>query len=195
MDEVKAFTGTMKVRQAVLNFEINDEKTLQMKYLSCFKCIINACNNCTHFSLGNLTYQNSNNLPGPSSCVVNSLECGIQQNLNISENTVTWNSIKQDAFILVSFQNESGRKGPKMPTEFTYVCTVISKDEDDGEVLVQGLRLFNDEGTEFIVQDDNDVSYVSLDSIKQILPQPQIMFKNRRIFYKFPVTVDVFEKP
>lgn len=101
---------------------------------------------------------------------------------------VYWNDIQSGTFVLVQFASESGN------LIYRYVCSILKKDEDDGEVTVQGLRLMNSDGNEFSNVDDKDVSNVPFEAILEVLEDPQIVLKKRKIIYKFNREINVYEK-
>lgn len=70
---------------------------------------------------------------------------------------------------------------------------IQSLDDEFGDITVQALRLKNEDGTDFIVQPE-DAFNVTTDCIDQILPDPQVLWKNRALTYKFKDPVGVFEK-
>lgn len=73
------------------------------------------------------------------------------------------------------------------------MCSVLKKDDEDGEITVQGLRLRNEKGTEFVVH-EGDTFNISVDSVVEKLSEPKLLWKNRVITYKFSKPVDVYEK-
>lgn len=48
---------------------------------------------------------------------------------------VIWESIKPGVYVLVDFLG-----GPRNKTHFKYVCVVQSVDDEDGEIVVMGLK-------------------------------------------------------
>jgi len=101
---------------------------------------------------------------------------------------VIWESIKPGVYVLVDFLG-----GPRNKTHFKYVCVVQSVDDEDGEIVVMGLKKTDDFGTEFIV-DDQDITTISADMIQAILPSLKFIMKKRKMIYKFPGFVSVNEK-
>lgn len=116
------------------------------------------------------------------------LERQTSANENSRPHNVYWKDILSGKFVLVNFSSASGK------IEYRYVCSVLKKDEDDGEVTVQGLKLMNDDGTEFSNIDESDVSNVPFENIIEILEEPKIVLRKRLLLYKFDRAVDVFEK-
>lgn len=84
-----------------------------------------------------------------------------------------WSLIQPGAYILVDFIG-----GLRMKQHFKYVCHVISVDDDDGEIIVKGMKKENDEGDEFSVV-ENDMSTIGISMIQAILPVPIMTKKGR----------------
>lgn len=102
---------------------------------------------------------------------------------------VYWKDLQPGNYILVKFRSTG-----KPRKSYRYACIVQGKDDDDGEVFVQGLKLLNAKSNEFIVN-DKDLSSVKYEDIVQNLDEPTIVLKNgRQIVYKFKKSIDVFEK-
>lgn len=108
-----------------------------------------------------------------------SFECG--------EKTVRWDQIKPGKFLLVNFRASGSG------ILYRYVCCIQRKDDDDGEVFVQGLTINNNKPDEFIIKDEKDF-VVNFNDIVELLEEPKIIIKNRSIVYKFPKPVNVYEK-
>lgn len=104
-----------------------------------------------------------------------------------NERTVRWDRIEPGKFLLVNFKASGSGK------MYQYVCCVQRKDDDDGEVCVQGLSINNSAADEFIIKDEKDY-VVNFDDILEILEDPKIIMKKRSIIYKFSKPVDVYEK-
>ncbi|XP_039283002.1 uncharacterized protein LOC120351095 [Nilaparvata lugens] len=202
--EVKPFNGTMKVHQVVQIHNNTSPISLEMKSMSCFKCFENNRDNvklfeCDHFSIGRLEYpstddnfQKAGTSKDKAKPMHNSPDHTHDTDADVendaTSNQVSWENIKPGKFILAEFKSE------KKNTKYRYVCSVQKKDDDDGEVTVQGLKLANDSGTEFFVADENDISYIEFESILEILSDPKIIIKNRLLLYKFPQKINVYEK-
>ena len=78
-------------------------------------------------------------------------------------------------------------------TEYHYagICSFVY--EEDGELKVTFLKIFNKNGTLFRL-DGNDVSDVPVDQVIKKLPVPNLVTKGNRVFYQFKKKIDVFEK-
>lgn len=209
--DVIPFKGTMKVHQVIQIHDVWGRTVLGMKSMSCFKCIDNkhyqSQSVCNHFSIGTIQYPDHRIVEASVSEKNNTVEKertvtektkvlpdGTVENLgkerkNLNDTIVYWKDIKPGKFVLVKFEAAGSNK------IYKYVCSVQNKDEDDGEVVIQGLRLKNDKGNEFVVQDEKDISSVPFSDILQVLEEPKIVLKNRLLIYKFSRPVDVFEKP
>uniref|UniRef100_A0A8D8WWA4 Uncharacterized protein n=1 Tax=Cacopsylla melanoneura TaxID=428564 RepID=A0A8D8WWA4_9HEMI len=86
--------------------------------------------------------------------------------------------------------------GARKKTKYRYVgvCqTNLEDDEECEEVLVMSLNVVGEGGSLFKVN-EKDTSYIKFDQILGILPTPKIQLKGDRVFYKFPSSIDVFEK-
>lgn len=170
------FKGTMKVHQ-ICHLNKENKNQLYMKTMSCF--CSHSLNNevCEHFLLGHVKY--------PVEEL--SLDTTLVP-LDLDNQMPNWNDITTGKFLLIKFNAENR----KCTTEFKYVCNVLKKDDDDGEITVQGLTLISKDGTEFIDK-ENDVCYVPFENVIKILPEPQTKWKNRKLVHKFPIQIDVYE--
>lgn len=218
---VLPFIGTMTVHQ-VINTHA-EPCVLQMKSLSCFTCIDKHRDNlqsyeCTHNTIGKIQYPLEDQpeidcMEGTSKAYQLVLP-GMQQENKPqaegrrkkketyvtgedkpgkytaqSDKVVYWKDLQPGNFILVKFHSTG-----KTRNTYRYACIVQGKDDDDGEVFVQGLKLLNAKSNEFIVN-DKDLSSVKYEDIVQNLDEPTIVLKNgRQIVYKFKKSIDVFEK-
>ncbi|GBP83096.1 hypothetical protein EVAR_84860_1 [Eumeta japonica] len=81
----------------------------------------------------------------------------------------------------------------KTNMEYRYVSIIDKIDEEDGEIRVTFLKLCDNKGQLFRY-DADDVSDITMDQVVQKLSNPNIVLKGNRIFYKFDLPVDVFEK-
>lgn len=84
---------------------------------------------------------------------------------------INWIDIKEGSFVLVKVSSVT-----KITTEYRYLCIVQKKDEEDGEITVQGLRVKSKNGTEYVVK-GNDMFQVNMHSIIDILPYPKLIWK------------------
>lgn len=162
-----------------------------MKSLSCFQCVQkeDRQDKCTHHGLGQLKYKphcNENSVALPEEIVCEPI-FGDQSHEGepSSMYELTWENIKTGSMLL--FHVDSAK------SVYLYVCSVLEKDNEDSEFIVQGLRRSNADATEYIVK-DNDVFTIPYESIKQILPEPTPIWKKRILTYKFPNMVGVYEK-
>lgn len=78
-------------------------------------------------------------------------------------------------------------------TEYRYAAICSSVDDEDGELRVTFLKIHEQNGTLFILN-ENDISDVSIDQVIQKLPVPNLITKGNRVFYQFKEQIDVFEK-
>ncbi|CAG4969983.1 unnamed protein product [Parnassius apollo] len=78
-------------------------------------------------------------------------------------------------------------------TEYRYVAVCMGEvDEEDGKIRVTFLKTTGNDGKLFKI-DDNWYD-LPVEDILLKLPQPSLLLKGERIFYKFPNALDVFEK-
>lgn len=185
---IKPFVGTLKVHQVRANVFI--PLKLKMKSLSCF------CSNfCPHYNLGQMTYpgleakldvskifadapSEMHDVPEMNS---KTQMPSRSKNLNGMENNYS-----NGDYVLVSFQNNK-------KSEYRYVGVCSSDMDEDGEILITFLKIWNAQGNIFKL-DDNDVSHVPVEQICEKLPQPNIFLQGNRILYKFKNPVNVYEK-
>jgi len=86
-------------------------------------------------------------------------------------------NIKKVSFVLADILGGSRRS-----THFKFVCQINSVDDDNGEIILQGLTCVNEEKTDFIYK-ENDVFPVQITDIIAVLPFPTANFKNRKVTY------------
>lgn len=63
----------------------------------------------------------------------------------------------------------------------------------DGEIRVTFLKLYDKTGQTFRL-DQDDVADITMNQMIEKLPNPKILLKGKRVFYKFDSPVNVFEK-
>lgn len=213
---VVPFKGTMKVHQAIHVCGEGKPRSVFFKSMSCFRCfhenkeILNEQENltCKHFNLGKIEYHNptdeencvvhmtpekvtteeesqSNFMGEPSTNASPTIN---QSSTNVKDKSVCWIGIQPGVFLLVKI-NSTGKSANK----YRYVCIVQSKDDEDGEIIVQGLRVSDESGTEFVVQ-EGDIFVTTIDYVDEKLPEPKLIYKKRVLTYKFKNAVDVYEK-
>lgn len=89
--------------------------------------------------------------------------------------------------------------GYRKTIKYKYACSILSvlpedDDEDDGlKVWVMGLRVVDEYATTFKTE-DTDVFIIDFNQILGILPDPELVEKDRRILMVFPGTVSVYEQ-
>lgn len=142
-----------------------------MKTLSCF------CDNdyCMHFNIGKIIYENTPKLNVED--VYTDSE---------SDNEAVVQPFKTEDYIVVKLIGETNM-------QYRYVSIIDKIDEEDGEIRVTFLKLCDNKGQLFRY-DADDVSDITMDQVVQKLFYPNIVLKGNRIFYKFGLPVDVFEK-
>lgn len=65
-------------------------------------------------------------------------------------------------------------------------------DEEDGEIRVQFLKTTSNDGK--LIKIDDNCYDLPVKDILLKLPQPSLLLKGERIFYKFENSLDVFDK-
>ena len=83
--------------------------------------------------------------------------------------------------------------GRRNTTHFHYACFIRSVDDEDGEMIVVAMKRKNDKSTEFLM-DDNDVSAIQFEQVIAVLPDPEVVYRDRHMVYIFPGCVTVSEK-
>lgn len=101
---------------------------------------------------------------------------------------VTESNIKVGTYMLVKFK-AAGRRN----SVYRYAVVAQNDIEEDGEVKVMTLSAINNERKIYKTVDD-DISYIHFDQILKILPEPMFKFNGGRLYYEFPVAIDVFQK-
>lgn len=93
--------------------------------------------------------------------------------------------LSKGQFVLVCFKG-----GKRNATKFKYVCVV--EDIDSEEIKITGLKSWDSSKMLFAIN-ESDVSYISIDQVVGVLPDPGIQMKGERILYKFLSAVPVQE--
>lgn len=180
LSKVKNFGGTLKVHQVTgmfynpLGIKLNSIEIV-MRHLSCF------CDNdsCLHFKMGTIIYEDKQKLRVEDVFTESESEneAGPSSSTRISFNT--------GDYLLVKLLARN--------MEYRYVSVIDVIDEEDAEIRVTFLKLCDDKGQTFRF-DQDDVADVAMDQVIEKLPNPNIVLKGNRIFYKFDSPVNVFEK-
>jgi len=91
-----------------------------------------------------------------------------------------WNDIKPGVYLLVRFMGYN-KKPCREETKFQYVCCVIQveTDEDEGIIQVQGMT--NEKTNKHFSMKENDTSYISMDMVLTVLPEPILVQDNRKL--------------
>lgn len=77
--------------------------------------------------------------------------------------------------------------------EYRYVSVIDIIDEEEDELRVTFLKLCDKKGQTFRI-DQMDVADVAMNQVIEKLPNPNLLMKGNRIFYKFDSCVNVFEQ-
>lgn len=173
----KPYSGTLKVHQVIGN---RDSFKLTMKFLSCF------CENmfsCEHYLMGTLNYVDNVNAKKAKhiDAVEDHAATTSSSNIPRKENVTYHNG----DYILVKCSSKN--------TEYRYVAVCMGEiDEEDGEIRVKFLKTTGNDGKLFKI--DDNCYELPVEDILLKLPKPSLLLKGKRIFYKFPNALDVFEK-
>ncbi|VEN43374.1 unnamed protein product [Callosobruchus maculatus] len=99
--------------------------------------------------------------------------------------------IQHGAFILVSIRSET--RNHKV-AYYRYLAICQEPPEEDNEVKVMYMKNISkgNEAKQFVTT-PNDVSYVAMSEIIEVLPEPTVNTIGNRIYYEFNENVDVFE--
>lgn len=99
-----------------------------------------------------------------------------------------WQKFTTGLFVVVDLIG-----GLRQKIHYKCVCCIQLVDQEDGEIVVNGYRRYDELSTQF-VQNENDNFAVSSEQITAILPIPELKEIDRKIVYEFPGSVAVFEK-
>ena len=181
-ENIIPFKGILKVHQICGNVYLPDK--IGLKSLSCF-CKEEGCN---HYKLGELRYRNTLS----KALAVDDIYSASENEEETANPGPSGLSTRRQLyspgdFVLVQL---SGKRNKVY--RYAAICSGDT-DEDEREIQVTFLRLCDNEGTLFKV-DDNDIAYVPYNQILYSLPQPELVVKGDRYFYKFSKPIDIFEK-
>uniref|UniRef100_A0A2A4JBN8 Uncharacterized protein n=1 Tax=Heliothis virescens TaxID=7102 RepID=A0A2A4JBN8_HELVI len=201
--EIVAFKGTLLVHQVTGTAYCPNNLTL--KSLSCF-CSPDGCD---HYKLGSIHYQTK--LPGTqitrlntSTVFTDSSEDDdaplstyakdhnnhpVELDCNLSTPTVSGSQqeslYSNGDYVLIKYMIRN--------KEYRYAAICSSDINDDGEMRVTFLKVCDQNGTLFKL-DEKDVADVPFEQIIHKLPVPDLVTKGKRVFYQFKEDIDVFEK-
>lgn len=179
--KIKNFVGTLKVHQVTGKFynssgiKLNSIEIV-MRHLSCF------CENdsCLHFKIGKILYEDMQKLR-----VEDVFTDSETENDAGPSCITTGNAFNTGDYILV--------KLPAKNMEYRYVSVIDIIDEEEDELRVTFLKLCDKKGQTFRI-DQMDVADVAMNQVIEKLPNPNLLMKGNRIFYKFDSCVNVFEQ-
>ncbi|KAF9417738.1 hypothetical protein HW555_005245 [Spodoptera exigua] len=199
--EMVAFKGTLLVHQVTGTAYIPNNLT--MKSLSCF-CHTDGCN---HYKLGSISYQTEIS-------AINSTRINTSTVFSDSEDDVPLSTYVKDNDDRSKLDRDLSAPGTSgyshhqsryssgdyvlvkyitKKTEYHYAAVCSSVDDEDGEVRVTFLKICDQNGTLFKL-DERDVSDVPMDQVIKKLPVPNLITKGKRVYYQFQEKIDVFEK-
>ncbi|XP_063234925.1 uncharacterized protein LOC134537909 [Bacillus rossius redtenbacheri] len=195
--KVLPFKGTLKVHQVKAT---NNPNRLSLRRLSCFNC----SDKCGHYEIGTLTYEDS-----PTSGLDSEEELGMISSYSSSQiqyedvytDTETlctdtsendFSSVTTGMYVLVEvLQVHTNKKKQEYSNKkYMYAALCQSRVDEDDEIKVVFLKLVSKNENVFLI-DDTDVSYINTENV---LPQPCLLVKGNRLYYKFPSFVEVHER-
>lgn len=177
--EQKAFKVTLLVHQVLGH--IDNPNKLVLKSLSCF------CDNvdCNDYNLGTITYQTNTHRLQVSDIYTDSEDDMPLASVSHIAQEKSKTSYGSGDYVLVKLI--MGRK------EYRYAAICSKYDDDEGELTVTFLKVCNEDGTEFKIN-DNDIADVPYEDVIEKLPIPNLIVKRGTVFYKFKTPVSVYEK-
>ncbi|CAK1603193.1 unnamed protein product [Parnassius mnemosyne] len=95
-----------------------------------------------------------------------------------------WYSLYSYVTICQSDVDEEGEV-KLMSLKVTNNNAFLFKADEEDEVKLMSLKVTNNNAFLFKA-DEEDISYVSFDDILEILPNPSLIIKGNRVYYKFP---------
>ncbi|KAJ8719460.1 hypothetical protein PYW08_011635 [Mythimna loreyi] len=199
----KGFKGTLNVHQVAGVYSSSIPglptkcKTLTMKTLSCF------CNrgSCEHYKIGSINFALK-----PKLTVEEVFTESEAEDLEPAKSELTPTQTKSlqrldDAIPGTSgFQNSFYNTGDYVLVKYTaknveyrYAAVINGIDDEENDLRVTFLKICDQKAQLFRI-DDNDISDVSFEQVVLKLDNPDLILKGKRIFYKFPTEVKVFER-
>lgn len=178
--EQKPFKGTLLVHQVAGH--IYNPNKLVLKSLSCF------CDNvgCNHYNLGTITYQTNTQRLQFSDIFTDSEDDMPLASMSHIAQEKSKTSYGSGDYVLVKLIMRG--------KEYRYAAICSKFDDEDGELTVTFLKVCNEDGTEFKIN-DNDIADVPYEDVfKEKLPVPNLIVKRNTVFYKFKKPVNVYEK-
>ncbi|CAH0553265.1 unnamed protein product [Brassicogethes aeneus] len=197
--KILPFHGTMKVHQ--IRTYAGTYK-LWLRSISCYNC----AKYCSHYELGTLEYKKATS-------EATNIDLSNKDLLPISKSPrekVRYEDVYSDdtddepccskppslvktgSYVLVAFTKNKIKKDTN--NNYRYVGVCQSDIDNDGEVTVTFLKLIDDQkNLQTFKLDENDKSYILQDQILEVLPEPSLLLKGNRVFYRFQKNVDVFE--
>lgn len=187
--DLKCFKGTLLVHQVMGNIYCPNK--LIMKSLSCF------CNKtCDHYKLGTLEYRNKSKRFKVAEVYTDSEEDIPLHNLRKSK-TIAQAGTSKDLRDKLKVTYGSGDyvlvKLLLKKKEYRYAAICSCYDDEEGELTVTFLKVCNEEGKLFKLE-EHDVADVPYEDVIEKLPIPSLIVKGDRVFYKFKKAVNVLEK-
>nr|CAI5822123.1 unnamed protein product [Callosobruchus analis] len=205
--EILPFRGTMKVRQIK---SVRHSKTLSLRELSCFRCEKNV-----YISILDLSHNVTSSSESDEELF--SIEKGNQAKLyyhsvysdSSSDDDVPLSELRKlslinrkssserdslivepGTYVIVNIKPATSRTS----NVYRYVALCeygISSNSDGSRVTF--LRECHDRVSQLFRLEESDKSYVTRRDIIEILPMPHIVKRGKRIYYKFPTKVNVFQ--
>lgn len=177
--EMKPFKGTLLLHQ--VSGHIYNPNKLVLKSLSRFYDNVG----CNHYNLGTITYQ------------TNTQRLQVSDIFTNSENDMPLASMSQIAQEKSKTSYGSGDyvlvKVIMRGKEYRYAAICSKYDNKDGELTFIFLKVCNEYGTDFKIN-DNDIADVPYEDDIEKLPVPNLIVKRNTVFYKLKKPVNVYEK-
>lgn len=197
-----SFKGTMKVHQVITN----GMNKLWLRSLSCFICDTF----CQHYELGVLQYtdptasSSEDDTLDDTEIISNDVARAVESKIKVNVDDIYSSdddelslcllkanaekkTVKTGSYILVSLKSDK-----KHGSNYKYVA-VCQSDIEDNEIKVAFLKLCDFQTKDLFKLKENDLSYLKKEQILQVLPEPKLVLKGCRVYYKFPTSIDVFE--
>lgn len=181
--DVLPIKGIMSLRQVCWS---KDHGLMDGRRLSCFNCLPNK--KCEHFhilKISNLSTHKKTQTQDKQILKVSDVYTsdddsngGSNEKWLLKPKSYEYEDLNQGVFIVVSIFTD------KKAASKNFLSMIQGQVLPEREVEVMFFKIYNSDPSMFY-PDENDVSYISCDEIVGILPNPNIVQKGNRIFYKF----------
>lgn len=82
--------------------------------------------------------------------------------------------------------------GKRLATTYRYLCVIEDLAWDEDEIKVTALKCMDSSCKQFAIK-ESDISFMKFEQIIGIAPVPTNSMKGERMFYKFPIKMNIFE--